>query len=802
MIHMNFNQEINFSINKGLNRALQFRPELELLFLISGTADVEIKDTTYHLEQEEFLLINSGTPHTLCCSSNAIFANATFSQSLLAQTAYENKNLFLFSTHIKKNADYHEVIQLIREIIYNEVYPNHKSTCYMLSLLLKLMDFLVEHYQIDITKEATPQESDDYRVQEIIKYVCQNYREDLSLSDLAEQMYTSKSTLSRLFKKQTGTYFTDYVNQIRIRSSVQDLMHTDKNITRIALDNGFSNPSAFHRVFTGYYKQSPSEFKKEQKIKDAEKQKENISIREQLKKQLEKQNPPSCNGNRIGKEQYSIDAKTGTPLHKNWSHMINVGSSHLLTLANVQFHTLYLFEHLRIQYVRLWNIFSKKLMITDDIHKNSYNFETVDSIFDFLVNNHIHPYIDFCCRPDIALSASKQFIYYEDNHIPFKSREAWEDAFQNLINHLTIRYGAEEIRKWIFEFGQVPFLVQNINCYEDEHYDYFDAYQFFYTTLKSHFPDALVGSVPYLASSGYEFITHFLEKCKSANCVPDFIPCVLFPYDINAVDPSTYQKTLRENYEVSELEKLHELLKRLELNSCKIFISEYNNSLSNRNHMNDSSFRASFFAKKLSEMNPLVDQICLWTASDWVSNYYDTRSIVNGGSGLLTKDTIRKPAYYAIHFLNQLGETLIGKGENFIATAKGEQHFYILCFNHKQYNSNYYMNDEGTITPDDINKMLENSNPVDIDLTLFNLPDNTRYIVKRRTINQYSGNILNEWKKFHYYTELSSNDIKYMRSVCIPDMSMEKLISIKGKIQIKITLQSQEVSLLHIYKEP
>ena len=112
------------------------------------------------------------------------------------------------------------------------------------------------------------------------------------------------------------------------------------------------------------------------------------------------------------------------------------------------------------------------------------------------------------------------------------------------------------------------------------------------------------------------------------------------------------------------------------------------------------------------------------------------------------------------------------------------------------------MNDEGTITPDDINKMLENSDPVDIDLTLFNLPDHTRYIVKRRTINQYCGNILNEWKKFHYYTELSSNDIKYMRSVCIPDMSMEKLTSTKGKIQIKITLQSQEISLLHIYKEP
>jgi len=46
------------------------------------------------------------------------------------------------------------MLQIIQEIIYQEVIPTHKTECYQLSLLLKLMDHLVEHYQIDINKEA------------------------------------------------------------------------------------------------------------------------------------------------------------------------------------------------------------------------------------------------------------------------------------------------------------------------------------------------------------------------------------------------------------------------------------------------------------------------------------------------------------------------------------------------------------------------------------------------------------------------------------------------------------------------
>ncbi len=47
-----------------------------------------------------------------------------------------------------------------------------------------------------------------------------------------------------------------------------------------------------------------------------------------------------------------------------------------------------------------------------------------------------------------------------------------------------------------------------------------------------------------------------------------------------------------------------------------------------------SSFRGAYFAKKICEIWDSVDMICCWMGSDWMSSYYDSRSFINGASGI------------------------------------------------------------------------------------------------------------------------------------------------------------------------
>lgn len=144
---------------------------------------------------------------------------------------------------------------------------------------------------------------------------------------------------------------------------------------------------------------------------------------------------------------------------------------------------------------------------------------------------------------------------------------------------------------------------------------------------------------------------------------------------------------------------------------------------------------------------------CLWMGSDWVSSYYDSVGISYGGGGILTKDTICKPAYYAFSFLNQMGNQLVFKDEHMIITKKNNE-YYIVCFHYKRFSSNYFMKDEDKITFWELQNIFEGDRNLHISVRLKQLFSNGIYTVKKRSINEQEGSLLAEWGKFQFDTEL------------------------------------------------
>ena len=239
-----------------------------------------------------------------------------------------------------------------------------------------------------ITSEGALQtDSDDIRMCRIIGYVSENYQNHLSLSELAEELFTATSTLSRLFQKQTGMKFAEFLNRVRIHFAMEELVTTSKTVTKIAVDNGFSNAPVLNRVFRQYYECTPVEYR-EYKKQELEKE-----------QTLKEKNENRFDGNKnisikTNKEVLEANTKRKIKLVKNWNQTVNIGSVYNLTLANLQYHTFYLTENLGFPYVRIWNIFSKKMMITDGKTIGNYNYDLIDLALDFLVSHHIKPFMD------------------------------------------------------------------------------------------------------------------------------------------------------------------------------------------------------------------------------------------------------------------------------------------------------------------------------------------------------------------------------------------------------------------------
>ena len=146
--------------------------------------------------------------------------------------------VFLCNSVSDTQSSYNELRNIFQELVYQEVRQTRKTECLKESLILKLLDCLIENYQLDNKAEALKLSENDLRMQQIFQYVHNNFQYGVNLSKLAEQMYVSTSTLSIFFKKQTGIYFADYVNQTRIRYAMQELLYTEKNIMKIAVDCG------------------------------------------------------------------------------------------------------------------------------------------------------------------------------------------------------------------------------------------------------------------------------------------------------------------------------------------------------------------------------------------------------------------------------------------------------------------------------------------------------------------------------------------------------------------------------------
>lgn len=108
--------------------------------------------------------------------------------------------------------------------------------------------------------------SQDACIQKSIAYISHHYNEDLSIATVADHVNVSYAYFSRLFKKETGMSFVEYVTFVRLQRAVWMLRHSNKTIEVIAEENGFNTPNYFSSIFKKKILMSPSEYRATREI--------------------------------------------------------------------------------------------------------------------------------------------------------------------------------------------------------------------------------------------------------------------------------------------------------------------------------------------------------------------------------------------------------------------------------------------------------------------------------------------------------------------------------------------------------
>ncbi len=101
----------------------------------------------------------------------------------------------------------------------------------------------------------------DKVISKALQYVDDNYRDDIHREEIADMIYVSPNYFSKLFRRNVGMSFREYVNKLRIEESKRLLLSTNMTISEIAVYIGYFNISYFSTVFHKLVGISPAEFR-------------------------------------------------------------------------------------------------------------------------------------------------------------------------------------------------------------------------------------------------------------------------------------------------------------------------------------------------------------------------------------------------------------------------------------------------------------------------------------------------------------------------------------------------------------
>lgn len=482
------------------------------------------------------------------------------------------------------------------------------------------------------------------------------------------------------------------------------------------------------------------------------------------------------------------------PFRRYWCRMINGGLAKDLLRGDMQQHIIRLHEELHFEYIRFWDIYAPELFLYSDTPKRTYNFSKLDSIIDFLIANNLRPYIELGFKPIRLLKNTYHYIINEDRNSIFATLSEYGEFLTQLLKHWVNRYGISEVEQWYFEEWR--------NTEQENLSYYFEKFDIAYEAIKSFSSNIQVGGSGINWDEGVLFET-IIRQWKKRTCYPDFFSIYSYPYDRSKIsvipkEGEGYNDVYSRNSEYMKdyVDAARKVLNENGFWNQELHISEWNFTVSNRSCLNDSIFKGAYIVKNLLDVIDKTELVGYWFGSDLFSEYYDTEHLLDGSGGLLSKDGICKPAFYAFSFMNRLGEYLLGKNANSVVTTNLHDTYCILCHHYVFPNYKFFMKKENETLITEESEYFD-SDAIRLHFSINGVKNGT-YQVKRRTVNKDNGSVQDEWIKMGLSDNLNIQDIGYLRQICVPRITIEMCNVLNHCIELETVLKPNEIQFIHI----
>lgn len=102
-------------------------------------------------------------------------------------------------------------------------------------------------------------------IRESLSLIEKNYKSNISLEEICEEVAVSKNYFCYLFKRETGMNLWNYLTMVRLQHAKELLRDTELHSYEISFAVGYENPSYFSKLFKKYEGMSPKEYRRRKK---------------------------------------------------------------------------------------------------------------------------------------------------------------------------------------------------------------------------------------------------------------------------------------------------------------------------------------------------------------------------------------------------------------------------------------------------------------------------------------------------------------------------------------------------------
>lgn len=777
------------------------------LMVLNGEVQVQIDNHATYLNDHGILLVEPDTPFDVTGHGSNLLMVIRMDYDFFIQSRAGRFGRLVCNSAEDDQRDYSLLRQMLSHLALNYFENEECKELRQLELCYSLLYYLnTTHYLSGKPSMGAGQEG-ELRGRQIISYIESNYMQDIRLDDLSETTFLSPSYLSRLFKKLTGTNFKAYLEEVRLRHAVEDLRNTEQTITAIAYNNGFPNVSALASAIRKKYDMAPNEFRKS--LSESEPQVvEQTPFHEvdydKVRKNLELlagSEPVKALGmyRFPDRMDYVVEnVSQFKPIQPIWKQMINIGMLKGLSNVNTKAHLTLLQEEIGFHFARIESVLTEESMPM--LPNGQYNFSQFDRAIELVLSLKLTPFLDLSMKGDYNTLVSRSGdLYRGDKPRQRISEQEFRDKVSALIRHCINTFGAGEVERW----GVEVCAIHGVDLeFLETPEEFSHRFRSVYTMIKTWLPNMMIGGPEQHIAKDNIFIETVAELLHSWGIKPDFLSLCAMPYEPapSSVEKGHYIIASDPNYIRCRVESIRNMIASRFGEHMPIWLTVFSQDVRTRNHVNDSCYQATFIVKNTLDLIGLVDLIGYWQLSDVDSEYIDTTRILFGGTGVISKDGLKKPGFSALKRLSSINTLMIQKEGNILVTTNAINTYNIVLYNYAHFTDLYCLNNGESVTYENVYTEFRDAATKDIGITLNGL-QNGRYKVITTTLNRENGSLFDEWMRYGIIDGLQPHDIRYLEDIVHPQRTVRYQECEDGVLKLSMQMLPHEVKFLLILRE-